>query len=148
MNNSDKPLILTAREMQPAQITGGDDAPSYYWGTCVISFHLIHARVLIFYVIGTNCLQSVENNAHSELGPDVVRCPGGRCTTHFPSPPNMNSAFNRALVAAIGNQMARELRAMFNIGAAAGLGWGPVLNLNRDVRWGGVTARVDPNALS
>jgi hypothetical protein len=117
LNNADKPLLLTAREMAPAQVAGGDTAPSYYWGT--------------------NCLQSVENGAHSEMGDDVPRCPSGRCATHFPSPPNMNAAFNRTLVAAIANTMARELRALFNIGAAAGLDcWGPVLNLNRDVRWG------------
>eukprot|EP01044_Picomonas_judraskeda_P000754 COSAG03_NODE_36_length_17658_cov_56.766900_11_plen_201_part_00 len=117
ISNHDKPLVLTAREMAAAGVSAdaaGARIPSYYWGT--------------------NCLQSVENNAHQELdgGPAgvVPRCPSGRCATHFPSPPNMNAAMNRTLVAQIGNTMATELRALFNVGAAAGLDcWGPVLNV-------------------
>jgi hypothetical protein len=107
ISDADKPLVLTAREMAPANVSGGVAGaaiPSYYWGT--------------------NCLQSVENNAHQELdgsGGSVPRCPSGRCATHFPSPPNMNAAFNRTLIAQIGDTMATELRALFNVGAAAGL---------------------------
>ena len=86
---------------------------------------------------GTNCLQSVENNAHDEMSPGTPRCPGGKCATHFPGPPGMSSAFNRTLVANIGSTMALELRALFNVNAAAGLDcWGPVINLGRDPRWG------------
>eukprot|EP00936_MAST-01D_sp_MAST-1D-sp1_P000981 g981.t1 len=63
-----------------------------------------------------------------------------RCPTNFPSGPSFGATFDRALVRDMANVVGTELRAMF----ALQLGknymsldcWGPVVNLNRDPRWG------------
>jgi beta-D-xylosidase 4 len=89
--------------------------------------------------------QSVEAGAHGES--TNLRCVSGRCPTHFPSPPNWVSSFNNSLMAGMATVFGRELRALYNLGAAKGLDcWGPVINLNRDPRWGrnGEAGSEDP----
>jgi len=103
-----KPNLLTAR--------GGPDGlqnlshvgvPSYYWGT--------------------NCLHSVGAPCTFD----------GHCPTNFPSGPSMAASFDRKMIADVATTVGRELRALYNVGTAQGLDcWGPVINLNRDPRWG------------
>lgn len=82
--------------------------PAYYWGT-----NAIH-------------------------GIDIGSCTAeGHCPTGFPSGPNVASTFNRGLVQQMAAVLGTEMRALYNLGLVRGLDiWGPVINLNRDPRWG------------
>ena len=49
----------------------------------------------------------------------------------------MAATFDHPLMRNVSNVWGRELRALYNVGVAQGLDcWGPVVNLNRDPRWG------------
>ena len=103
INDNDKPALLTARAVQDLPYVG---VPAYYWGT--------------------NCIQSVEAGAHHE---SPQRCVGDRCPTHFPNPPGWASSFNRTAMEAMAAVMAKEIRALYNIGVAKGVDcWGPVVS--------------------
>ena len=79
------------------------------------------------YYFGTNCLHSV----------GAPCTPDGRCPTNFPSGPSMAATFDREVIKGAADIVGRELRALYNLGVAKGLDcWGPVINLNRDPRWG------------
>jgi hypothetical protein len=121
-----KPDVLTARNPTPFESIG---VPTYYWGT--------------------NCIQSVENGAHGE-SPKNLRCVDGKCASHFPSPPGWMASFDAELMKEMAIVFGRELRAFYNLGAAKGLDcWGPVINLNRDPRWGrnGEAGAEDPHLM-
>lgn len=89
--------------------------PSYYWGS--------------------NCL-------HSAMSANCAAA--GRCSTSFPSGPSWSATFDRELMRSMAGVVGRETRAFFNMGnftdnGKNGMGldcWGPVLNINRDPRWG------------
>lgn len=89
--------------------------PSYYWGS--------------------NCL-------HSAMSANCTAA--GRCSTSFPSGPSWSATFDRELMRSMAGVVGRETRAFFNMGnftdnGKNGMGldcWGPVLNINRDPRWG------------
>eukprot|EP00040_Diaphanoeca_grandis_P022561 m.121584 g.121584 ORF g.121584 m.121584 type:complete len:950 (-) comp28865_c0_seq1:374-3223(-) len=117
INNTLKPNMLTARgrggdgmQMQALPELG---VPAYYWGT--------------------NCLHSLNGGSCVTDSKNQTRCP-----TNFPSGPSFGATFNRDLITKMANVIGVELRAEF----VAGLGhtsidcWGPVINLNRDPRWG------------
>ena len=79
------------------------------------------------YYFGTNCFHSV----------GAPCTPDGRCPTNFPSGPSMAATFDRDIIRGAADIVGRELRALYNLGVAKGLDcWGPVINLNRDPRWG------------
>ena len=91
------------------------------------------------YYWGTNCLHSLNggycvNNSKGEQ----------RCPTNFPSGPSFGATFDRDLIHQMANAIGVELRAsmvngMSNPAAAKPPSldcWGPVVNLNRDPRWG------------
>lgn len=68
----------------------------------------------------------------------------GRCATSFPSDPSWAATFDRQLIRKMAAVVGRETRAGFNSktwldngreGAGAEC-WGPVININRDPRWG------------
>lgn len=81
--------------------------PSYYWGT----------------------------NAANIL--DQVQCIGKQCPTSFPQPCALGATFNMSLISDMGAIIGRELRAYHNGKLHNGLDvWGPIINLNRDPRWG------------
>ena len=73
------------------------------------------------------------------------------CPTNFPSGPSFGATFDRNLIRQMASVIGVELRAMF----ASGQGqpsldcWGPVINLNRDPRWGrnGEGGLEDPYAM-
>ena len=49
----------------------------------------------------------------------------------------MAATFDRDIIRGAADIVGRELRALYNLGVAKGLDcWGPVINLNRDPRWG------------
>ena len=101
-----KPNLLTARGGHGLQNYTEIGVPAYYWGT--------------------NCLHSVG-----------AGCINGRCPTNFPSGPSMAATFDRAVMVNVSTVWGRELRALYNAGVAKGIDcWGPVVNLNRDPRWG------------
>ena len=113
-----KPNLMTARGRggsgQQLQALPELGVPGYYWGT--------------------NCL-------HSLNGGSCVRDPASnstRCPTNFPSGPSFAATFDRGLIRRMAAAIGVELRAM----VALGVGkpsldcWGPVVNLNRDPRWG------------
>ena len=126
---SKKPNLLTARgwlHTSPFVKPGYPDyggrqalpelgVPSYYWGS--------------------NCIHSAQfANCTSD----------GRCSTAFPSHPSWAATFDRRLARQMAAVIGRETRAGWNLGDwldnglhGAGLDcWGPVLNMNRDPRWG------------
>ena len=113
-----KPNMLTARgqggngqHMQKIPELG---VPAYYWGT--------------------NCLHSL-NQAKC-----VTNAVTGKqvCPTNFPSGPSFGAMFDRDLVKQMAGVIGTELRALFILNATSiSLDcWGPVINLNRDPRWG------------
>lgn len=112
-----KPNLLTARghlKNRGRQALPELGVPSYYWGT--------------------NCI-------HSSMS---LNCTQGRCSTSFPSGPSWSASFDRELMQDMAAVVADETRAFFNMGnftdnGGNGMGldcWGPVLNINRDPRWG------------
>eukprot|EP00041_Stephanoeca_diplocostata_P027569 m.760704 g.760704 ORF g.760704 m.760704 type:complete len:805 (-) comp23202_c0_seq2:335-2749(-) len=111
-----KPNLLTARGGPHGQQSYPDlGVPAYYWGS--------------------NCIHSSMFNRCTDTG---------RCSTSFPSGPSWAATFDRALMKSMAAVIAKEQRAAFNMGnfsdnGSEGLGlecWGPVINLNRDPRWG------------
>ena len=139
--DADKANLLTARGHLNKMVSGmfptygGRQAlpelgvPSYYWGS-----NCIHSSMF------SNCTE------------------GGRCSTSFPSHPSWAATFDRGLVRSMAAVVGRETRAGFNQrdwidngGHGAGLEcWGPVLNMNRDPRWGrnGEGGTEDPYVMS
>jgi len=120
INDTDKANLLTARgtggkgkHMQALPALG---VPAYYWGT--------------------NCLHSL--NTHE----CVTNSTGHKvCPSNFPSGPSFGAAFDRSLISRMATIVGQELRAMVKLGKgitpAASLDcWGPVINMNRDPRWG------------
>ncbi|EOD18267.1 hypothetical protein EMIHUDRAFT_447998 [Emiliania huxleyi CCMP1516] len=119
IDDSVKPNLLTARGHR--MHTGGRQAlpklgvPSYYWGS--------------------NCL-------HSSMFANCTT--DGRCSQSFPSNTAWAATFDRRLMRQMAAVVGRETRAGWNLGSwlddglnGAGLDcWGPVLNMNRDPRWG------------
>eukprot|EP00039_Didymoeca_costata_P017511 m.324676 g.324676 ORF g.324676 m.324676 type:complete len:878 (-) comp16544_c0_seq6:89-2722(-) len=115
INDTDKPNLMTARgrggtNMQAFPSLG---VPAYYWGTnCLHSLN------------GGGCLQD-------ENGSSVY------CPTNFPSGPSFSATFDSPLITKMANVIGQEMRASFEHGGILGLDcWGPVINLNRDPRWG------------
>jgi beta-glucosidase-like glycosyl hydrolase len=116
VNASDKPNLLTARghgsphKMQAIPALG---VPVYYWGT--------------------NCLHSMNGGKCVIDSMNRTKCP-----TNFPSGPSFGATFDRALIQKMANAIGVELRAMFILKLASPSldCWGPVVNLNRDPRWG------------
>ena len=119
INDTDKPNLLTARglggkgdHMQAIPALG---VPAYYWGT--------------------NCLHSMNGGSCVVDSRNVSRCP-----TNFPSGPSFGATFDRGLVRSMARVVGVELRAMFALKLGAHYMsldcWGPVVNLNRDPRWG------------
>lgn len=123
VNDSDKPNLLTARgkggggtHMQSIPALG---VPAYYWGT--------------------NCLHSLNGGQCVQDSQGQTRCP-----TNFPSGPSFGATFDRDLIKKMANKVGVELRAMLALGDNANNSWahpsidcwGPVINLNRDPRWG------------
>lgn len=108
IHDDEKPNLLTARGgPHGLQNFSRIGVPSYYWGT--------------------NCLHSVGAPCTSD----------GHCPTNFPSGPSMAATYDRTLMQDVAIVVGRELRALYNLGVARGLDcWGPVINLNRDPRWG------------
>jgi hypothetical protein len=115
--DADKANLMTARGRggsgQHLQSIPELGVPSYYWGT--------------------NCLHSLNGGACVTDSAGVTRCP-----TNFPSGPAYGATFDRALIRAMAKAIGVELRAMFalRIGQPSIDCWGPVINLNRDPRWG------------
>lgn len=118
IDDSVKPHLLTARgylKNQGRQALPELGVPSYYWGS--------------------NCI-------HSSMSANCTK--DGRCSTNFPSGPSWAATFDRELMQSMASVAGREQRAFFNLGnwtdnGQNGMGldcWGPVLNLNRDPRWG------------
>ena len=124
IDDSVKPNLLTAR----GHLNGHHDAPdggrqalpelgvpSYYWGS-----NCIHSSMF------SNCTAD------------------GRCSTSFPSNGAWAATFDRQMMRQMAAVVGRETRAGWNEGDwldnglnGAGLEcWGPVLNMNRDPRWG------------
>lgn len=133
-----KPNLLTARghlNGHHAAKDGGRQAlpalgvPSYYWGQ-----NCIHSSMF------SNCTTD------------------GRCSTSFPSNGAWASTFDRRIMREMAAVVGRETRAGWNEGDwvdnglnGAGLEcWGPVLNMNRDPRWGrnGEGGPEDPYLMS
>lgn len=93
--------------------------PAYYWGT--------------------NCLHSLNGGKCVNDSKGTERCP-----TNFPSGPSFGAMFDRDLIKKMANVIGVELRAMLALGdngteswALPSIDcWGPVINLNRDPRWG------------
>eukprot|EP00930_Biecheleria_cincta_P068790 TRINITY_DN56620_c0_g1_i1.p1 TRINITY_DN56620_c0_g1~~TRINITY_DN56620_c0_g1_i1.p1 ORF type:complete len:828 (-),score=123.36 TRINITY_DN56620_c0_g1_i1:71-2341(-) len=112
-----KPNLLTARGYRKTsrQALPELGVPSYYWGS--------------------NCI-------HSSMSANCTE--DGRCSTSFPSGPSWAATFDRELMRRMAVVVGRETRAFFNLGnftdnGQNGMGlncWGPVLNVNRDPRWG------------
>ena len=112
-----KPNLLTARgnlRNRGRQAIPSLGVPSYYWGS-----NCIHSSMF------SNCTAD------------------GRCSVSFPSGPNQAATFDTDLLQSIANVVGRETRAGWNMNwldngqNGAGLDcWGPVLNINRDPRWG------------
>jgi beta-glucosidase-like glycosyl hydrolase len=125
INDTAKPALLTARgpggkfdgNTEP---NGGRQAfpdlgvPSFYWGS-----NCLHSAML------ANCTEA------------------GGCATSFPANVGWASTFDRTLMQQMATVVGEEQRAAFNLkfldNGPNGLGltcWGPVLNMNRDPRWG------------
>ena len=115
--NALKPNMLTARghlKNAGRQAIPHLGVPSYYWGS-----NCIHSSMF------SNCTKN------------------GRCSVSFPSGPNQAATFDVAIQQAMANVVGIETRAGWNMNwldngqNGAGLDcWGPVLNINRDPRWG------------
>jgi beta-glucosidase len=118
ISDEQKPNLLTAR----GHLTNrGREAlpklgvPSYYWGA-----NAIHSSMF------ANCTDA------------------GRCSTSFPSGPSWAATFDRSIMQDMAIVVGEEIRAAWNMGnwtdnGNNGLGldaWGPVINMNRDPRWG------------
>lgn len=117
IDDKDKPNLMTARgrggdgkHMQAFPELG---VPAYYWGT--------------------NCLHSLNsgvcvNNSKGEL----------RCPINFPGGPSFGAMFDRGMIRNMSTAIGKELRAMFILRKNPNSldCWGPVINLNRDPRWG------------
>eukprot|EP00937_MAST-01D_sp_MAST-1D-sp2_P002954 g2954.t1 len=117
IDDKDKPNLLTARglgghgdHMQALPELG---VPAYYWGT--------------------NCLHSLNGGSCVVDSHNRTRCP-----TNFPSGPAFGAMFDRNAVRDMARAIGVELRAMFILRKNQGSldCWGPVVNLNRDPRWG------------
>lgn len=108
----DKPGLLTARAHKGLPYLG---VPSYYWGS-----NCIHSSMF------SNCTKD------------------GKCSTSFPSGPSAAATFDTPLIMEMAKVIAIETRAGWNAknwtdNGANGAGldcWGPVININRDPRWG------------
>ena len=87
--------------------------PAYYWGT--------------------NCLHSLNGGSCVTNSKNETRCP-----SNFPSGPSFGATFNRKLIQEMANVVGQELRAQLALGLSHNSldCWGPVVNLNRDPRWG------------
>ncbi len=97
--------------MQPLPYLG---VPEYYWGT--------------------NCLHSVNNVLN---GTGCLPGQVGKCAAGSPAGPGFAATFDRTTIKAMAGTIGRELRSLYNARRAWGLDcWGPVVNLNRDPRWG------------
>ena len=120
INATDKPNLLTARGHLKSKVSGRTalpalGVPSYYWGS-----NCIHSSMF------SNCTKD------------------GRCSTSFPSGPSFAATFDRSLIKNMAAVVGVETRAGFNMRTwldngmnGAGLDcWGPVINVNRDPRWG------------
>jgi beta-glucosidase-like glycosyl hydrolase len=61
-----------------------------------------------------------------------------RCPINFPSGPSFGATFNRGLIREMAHAIGTELRATFilRLDHPSLDCWGPVINLNRDPRWG------------
>ena len=115
--NSIKPNLLTARgnlRNKNRQAIPSLGVPSYYWGS-----NCIHSSMF------SNCTID------------------GQCSVSFPAGPNMAAMFDQDILQKIANVVGTETRAGWNLNwldngeNGAGLDcWGPVLNVNRDPRWG------------
>ena len=114
----DKPNLLTARgHLKNRGRTALPElgVPSYYWGA-----NCIHSSMF------SNCTTT------------------GGCSTSFPSGPSWAATFDRDMMRSMASVVGREQRAGFTLGnftdnGRNGMGlecWGPVLNMNRDPRWG------------
>eukprot|EP00036_Acanthoecidae_sp_10tr_P008588 CAMPEP_0182919026 /NCGR_PEP_ID=MMETSP0105_2-20130417/2424_1 /TAXON_ID=81532 ORGANISM="Acanthoeca-like sp., Strain 10tr" /NCGR_SAMPLE_ID=MMETSP0105_2 /ASSEMBLY_ACC=CAM_ASM_000205 /LENGTH=784 /DNA_ID=CAMNT_0025056151 /DNA_START=43 /DNA_END=2397 /DNA_ORIENTATION=+ len=114
-----KPNLLTARGHEHSVASQQDipelGVPSYYWGQ--------------------NCL-------HSSMFSSCT--PEGRCSTSFPSGPSFAATFDRKAMRDMATVIGQETRAGFNTKVMLDNGeegsglecWGPVININRDPRWG------------
>jgi len=118
--DEDKANLLTARGFEKSrgrQALPELGVPSYYWGS--------------------NCI-------HSSMSSNCTDGPDSRCSTSFPSGPSWAATFDRMLMQEMAAVVGQETRAFFNLGnftdnGRNGMGldcWGPVLNINRDPRWG------------
>jgi len=108
--NKKKIKLLQARGMGHVKEIG---VPAYYWGT--------------------NCLHSL-SNVPCVIDEDTDK---SHCPTDFPSGPSFAATFDRSLIREMGDIIGQELRTAFLFNATPGLDcWGPVINLNRDPRWG------------
>ena len=118
IKDEDKPELLTARghlKNRDRRALPYLGVPSYYWGS-----NCIHSSMF------SNCTKD------------------GRCSTSFPSGPSMAATFDRNLIRTMAGIVGVETRAGFNMGdwvdnGKNGMGldcWGPVINQNRDPRWG------------
>ena len=128
--NNIKPALLTARGPQKngnRQAIPEIGVPSYYWGS-----NCIHSSMF------SNCTKD------------------GKCSVSFPSGPNQAASFDTDLIQALANVVGIETRAGWNVNwvdngmNGAGLDcWGPVLNVNRDPRWGrnGEGGTEDPHLM-
>eukprot|EP00041_Stephanoeca_diplocostata_P008138 m.117691 g.117691 ORF g.117691 m.117691 type:complete len:917 (+) comp17191_c0_seq1:436-3186(+) len=115
--DADKANLLTARGLggdgQHMQALPTLGVPAYYWGT--------------------NCLHSLNGGSCVRNSNNETRCP-----TNFPSGPSFGATFDRDLIRDMAGVIGQELRAMFHLrkGHNSLDCWGPVINLNRDPRWG------------
>ena len=136
-----KPNLLTARgydgTSSSRQALPELGVPSYYWGqNCIHSSMFsncteVRPRAVCFFTLPFN--SSV----------DLTYFQHGGCSTSFPSGPSWAATFDRELMRKMAVVVGLETRAAFNLkwtdNGHHGLGlecWGPVLNMNRDPRWG------------
>ena len=146
IRSEDKPNLLTARGCR--NCNGSVDMDEFeYDGMLKTPGHqqaLPYLGVPAYYW-GTNCIHSSQ----------LHNCtPDGRCSTSFPSGPSLAASFDPELIQDIGAVVSTEVRAAFNHknwidDGMNGLGldcWSPVINLNRDPRWGrnGEAGTEDP----
>ncbi len=119
IQTKDKANLMTARgrggdgkNMQALPELG---VPAYYWGT--------------------NCLHSTQggNKCVVNSRNETV------CPTNFPGSPALGATFDREVMRTVGRVVGTEMRAMFALNVSSHFSldcWGPVINLNRDPRWG------------
>jgi hypothetical protein len=141
INDTDKPNLLTARgkggngaHMQALPALG---VPAYYWGYVLCaelhSWCAMHVPNSFYFSSSTNCLHSLNGGQCVLHSDNTTHCP-----TNFPSGPSFGATFDRELIKKMANVIGVELRAMFVLGLNKNSidCWGPVVNLNRDPRWG------------